>query len=125
MNGIANRVCPKCGGVGVYITTGGTICPMCNGAGIVDVFPSEMQGCNHFGVSSGTTSPVNGFPKSYVYDNKKTLLDEFAMALAGSFPYGAFGTFKEMSRVCYEFAAAMMLERAKRDEMGNIKEVME
>ena len=55
----------------------------------------------------------------------KTLLDEFAMAaMAGSDLAiwkinGAGG----LADNCYNVAAAMMAERARRDEMGNVKEV--
>ena len=55
----------------------------------------------------------------------KTLLDEFAMAaMAGSDLAiwkinGAGG----LADNCYNVAAAMMKERARRDEIGNVKEV--
>ena len=64
----------------------------------------------------------------------KTLLDEFAMAaLTGSLSNPevmldiAEEDLKSLAKaysICsYEYAAAMMKERARRDEMGNVKEV--
>ena len=67
----------------------------------------------------------------------KTLLDEFAMAamaaIVGKRPYMTVSNEREMEtalmiirsdvRGAYEIAAAMMKERARRDEMGNVKEV--
>lgn len=67
----------------------------------------------------------------------KTLLDEFAMAamqaIVGKRPYMTASNEREMEtalmivrsdvRGAYEIAAAMMAERARRDEMGNVKEV--
>lgn len=67
----------------------------------------------------------------------KTLLDEFAMAamaaIVGKRPYIMVCDDEELETVrkiiaadcrgAYEIAAAMMKERARRDEMGNVKEV--
>ena len=101
---------------------------------------NQFQGCNHFNYAWSTTAPVNGFPKSYGYDNKKTLLDEFAMAaMAGTCANSEYEKLRQaldgivseekqtsaLVSVCYDYAAAMMKERARRDEMGNVKEATE
>lgn len=53
----------------------------------------------------------------------KTLLDEFAMAAPDRvFEEGHHGM-ASFASSAYQYAAAMMKERARRDEMGNVKEV--
>ena len=134
----ANKVCPKCSGTGKFITTGSTECPMCKGVGFIDVLPDQMQGRWHnypHDHAWQTTARVNGFPEGYGYDNKKTLLDEFAMAamaaIVGKIPLGTCDEGEEdpdhgmTARGAYSYAAAMMRERARRDEMGNVKEATE
>ena len=73
--------------------------------------------------------------ESYGYDNKKTLLDEFAMAamaaIVGKIPLGTCYEDEEdpdygmTARGAYSYATAMMQERNRRDEMGNVKEATE
>ena len=62
----------------------------------------------------------------------KTLLDEFAVAAMAALisittPTGSNMTpgeiFEELAMQSYSQAAAMMKERSRRDEMGNVKEV--
>ncbi len=139
----ANKVCPKCSGTGKFITTGSTECPMCKGVGFIDVLPDQMQGRWHNYPPDHawqTTARVNGFPEGYGYDNKKTLLDEFAMAaIAGTCANSEYEKLRQaldcmfseekqtsaLVSVCYDYAAAMMRERNRRDEMGNVKEAAE
>lgn len=53
----------------------------------------------------------------------KTLLDEFAMAAPDRvFSEGHHGM-SALARTAYQYARAMMRERNRRDEMGNVKEV--
>ena len=134
----ANKVCPKCSGTGKFITTGSTECPMCKGVGFIDVLPDQMQGRWHNyppDHARQTTASVNGFPKGYGYDNKKTLLDEFAIAAMAAIisksEHSISTTFEAMEKInqtcggAYEYATAMMAERNRRDEMGNVKEATE
>lgn len=153
MNGTtANKVCQKCSGRGRWYEQDGinavpVVCVVCNGTGTSEVFPSDTgitdrkmdmtQGCNHFdysGTSGGTNTPVNGLPKSYGYDNRKTLLDEFAIEYSKIYTNDYVSAMHHgpsiderlhMSEMSYQMAAAMMIKRSKRDEMGNIKEVTE
>ena len=124
-SGAAHSVCPKCSGTGKFITTGSTECPTCKGVGFIDVLPDQMQGRWHNYPPDHawqTTARVNGFPKGYGYDNKKTLLDEFAMAAPDRvFSEGHHGM-AAFASSAYQYAAAMMRERNLRDEMGNVKE---
>ena len=124
----ANKACPKCSGTGRFITTGSTECPMCKGVGFIDVLPDQFQGRWHNYPPDHawqTTASVNGLPKGYGYDNKKTLLDEFAMAApCRVFEEGHHGM-ASFASSAYCYAAAMMRERNLRDEMGNVKEATE
>ncbi len=87
-----------------------------------------------------TCSAVNSFKDFSPRENRgeKTLLDEFAMAalkgLLSSDGYvwidcdiGGDGITGEeaVSKEAFEVAAAMMAERARRDETGNVKETTE
>ena len=89
-----------------------------------------------------TCSAVNSFKDFSPRENRgeKTLLDEFAMAaMSGTCANseneklrqaldGIVSEEKQTSAlvsVCYDCAAAMMRERNRRDEMGNVKEATE
>jgi hypothetical protein len=107
-------------------------CEMCGNQFYVEVEERKMdmtQGCNHYGITTGQSSPVNGFPKSYGYDNKKTLLDEFAMAAMRGLIFDVNPevclSWVPIAQNAYNMAAVMVKEKMKRDEMGNIKEVTE
>lgn len=90
--------CKLCGGLGVTYGNSltGTVCPACGGTGMA---------------RTAVSTPA-----------EKTLLDEFAMAA----PYRVFEEghhgMASFASSAYCYAAAMMAERARRDEMGNIKE---
>jgi oligoendopeptidase F len=76
----------------------------------------------------------SGFEKE-LKSAEKTLLDEFAMAAMAAIisksEHSISTTFEAMEKInqtcggAYEYAAAMMKERARRDEMGNVKEATE
>lgn len=90
---------------------------------------------------------VEGYPKWKPKETAKerpatkTLLDEFAMAaMEGILSNSEYEKLRQITldevvseekqteaiaSVCYDYAAAMMKERARRDEMGNVKEVDE
>lgn len=57
----------------------------------------------------------------------KTLLDEFAMASMAAIILNNRhnGVVSKISALSYKVAAAMMKERNRRDEMGNVKEATE
>lgn len=99
-----------------------------NTNGTNEAHPDKIDACQRF-----LEMPVNPSPV-------KTLLDEFAMAAmaglvvsafkhlseenaVGPVTEGAMSIMKDVGATAYLIAAAMMAERARRDEMGNIKEV--
>ena len=100
--------CKLCGGLGKALR--GMICPACGGTGVT---PADNM-----------STPA-----------EKTLLDEFAMAamaaIIGKIPLGTRDEDEEdpecgmTARGAYSYAAAMMKERNRRDEMGNVKEATE
>jgi len=99
--------CKLCGGLGIVYGNPltGTVYPVCGGTGVTDNMSTPAE---------------------------KTLLDEFAMAAMAAIiskaPYDITPLCEvegKISGICggaYEYAAAMMRERARRDEMGNVKE---
>ena len=100
--------CKLCGGLGKGALRG-MICPACGGTGVT---PADNTG-----------TPA-----------EKTLLDEFAMAAMAAIigkhkpetvPVDEWFTEHRTARGAYSYAAAMMAERARRDEMGNVKEATE
>ena len=100
--------CKLCGGLGKGALRG-MICPACGGTGMA---------------RAAVSTPA-----------EKTLLDEFAMAamaaIIGKIPLGTRDEDEEdpecgmTARGAYSYAAAMMKERNRRDEMGNVKEATE
>ena len=100
--------CQLCRGLGIVYGTPltGTVCPACGGTG---------------------TAPTTASPPA-----EKTLLDEFAIAAMAAIisktemEVAPSYLFKEKIRQtadgAYCYATAMMRERARRDEMGNVKE---
>jgi len=86
----------------------GTVCPVCGGTGVTDNMSTPAE---------------------------KTLLDEFAVAAMAAIisksEHSIPTTFEAMEKInqtcggAYSYATAMMRERARRDEMGNIKEATE
>jgi len=89
--------CKLCGGLGVAhgnpLT--GTVYPVCGGTGVTDNMSTPAE---------------------------KTLLDEFAMAAPDRvFSEGHHGM-AAFASSAYCYATAMMQERNRRDEMGNVKE---
>jgi len=99
--------CRLCGGLGKGALRG-MICPACGGTGTTDNMSTPAE---------------------------KTLLDEFAMAAMAAIisktemEVTPFYSVKEKIRQtadgAYCYAAAMMRERNRRDEMGNVKETTE
>ena len=97
--------CRLCKGSGVVYGSplSGTVCPACGGAGIART--GTGMAC------AAVSTPA-----------EKTLLDEFAMAApCRVFEEGHHGM-ASFASSAYCYAAAMMAERARRDEIGNIKE---
>lgn len=101
--------CKLCKGSGIVYGSllSGTVCPVCGGTGTTD--------------NMGTPA-------------EKTLLDEFAIAALNGAMAGPSQTringrlcenSKDYALFSYDFAAAMMRERNRRDEMGNVKEATE
>jgi len=100
--------CKLCGGLGRGALRG-MICPDCGGTGMAP---------------GAVSTPA-----------EKTLLDEFAMAAMAAIisksEHSISTTFEAMEKInqtcggAYEYAAAMMRERNRRDEMGNVKETTE
>lgn len=82
----------------------------------VDYSRDQFQGCNHYGFS-GTTSPVNGFPRTT--EPRKTWLDECAMKIAQGFMsnLGAYkiDNYDDVSKAAYDLAEAMLAEKIKRE----------
>ena len=76
----------------------------------------------------------SGFEKE-LKPAEKTLLDEFAVAamaaIVSKSEHSISTTFEAMEKInqtcggAYEYATAMMRERARRDETGNVKEATE
>jgi len=99
--------CRLCGGLGKGALRG-MICPACGGTGTTDNMSTPAE---------------------------KTLLDEFAIAAMAAIisksEHSISTTFEAMEKInqtcggAYEYAAAMMRERNRRDEMGNVKETTE
>ena len=136
MEEMAKTVCPQCRGTGIYVTTGSNVCPSCKGTGVIDVSSDMFQGCRHnfppdHVWSTGSGDNVIGNPRTNA--SSKTLLDEFAMAamtgviacpVDSGFVWRDDPTFGEfIASSSFDIAAAMMKERARRDEMGSVKEV--
>jgi len=126
MEGMANAVCLKCNGRGKYLESG------TGGTGIVEV-KCDME---HSFIHS--TSP-NYHSLIDFNEPRKTLLDEFAMsAMEGVLANNKFERLRQetmdgvisedkqtevLVSVCYNYAAAMLAEKLRRDKMGNVKEV--
>jgi len=99
--------CKLCRGLGVTYGNSltGTVYPVCGGTGMTDNMSTPAE---------------------------KTLLDEFAVAameaIISKSEHSISTTFEAMEKInqtcggAYSYAAAMMRERARRDEMGNVKE---
>ncbi len=113
--------CRLCKGSGIVYGSplSGIVCPACGGAGIART--GTGMAC------AAVSTPA-----------EKTLLDEFAMAamaaMIGKAPHGECEYFEEdrlnspynmTAGGAYCYAAAMMRERNRRDEMGNVKEATE
>jgi hypothetical protein len=96
-------MCRLCGGVGVVYgrnTTANRVCPACGGTGTA---------------RAAVSAPA-----------EKTLLDEFAVAAMQGLVSGHYdGGVRGIVAQAYDVAAAMMKERNRRDEMGNVKEAAE
>jgi DnaJ-class molecular chaperone len=102
-----------------------TTCRLCNGTGIISSV--GLTGC---------TCPVCGGTGTTTSEKKrpaeKTLLDEFAMAAMAAIVsktemeitpfYSVKEKIQQTAGGAYSYAAAMMAERNRRDEMGNVKE---
>ena len=89
----------------------------------VDYSRDQFQGCNHYGFS-GTTSPVNGFPRTT--EPRKTWLDECAMmemqAIISKHKARTIISDKDDTEYsesvaigAYEYAEAMLAEKIKRE----------
>ena len=101
--------CNFCRGSGVFYgisQPSGTVCPACGGTGAV---------------GATVSAPA-----------EKTLLDEFAKVYSKVYITEYVNTMHHwpsiderlhMSEMSYDLAAAMMRERNRRDETGNVKEV--
>lgn len=133
MSEFAKTACPRCGGAGHWVQeTAGkpyTVrCEECKGSGMVEVSSVMTQGCVHYGIRTGATNDPY-----WKLQPSKTLLDEFAMAamtgviacpVDSGFVWRDDPTFGEfIASSSFDIAAAMMKERARRDEIGNVKEV--
>ncbi len=100
-------------------------CRLCRGLGIVYGNPLTEIVCPACG-GTGTAPSEKKKPA------EKTLLDEFAVAamaaIVSKSEHSISTTFEAMEKInqtcggAYEYATAMMRERARRDEMGNVKE---
>ena len=102
-------------------------CKLCRGLGIVYVNPLTGIVCPACG-GTGTAPSEKKKPA------EKTLLDEFAMAAMAAIigkhkpetvPLDEWLAEHRTAAGAYSYAAAMMKERARRDEMGNVKEATE
>ena len=102
--------CKLCGGLGIFYgnSTAGTACPVCGGTGMA---------------RATVSTPA-----------EKTLLDEFAIAAMAAIigkhkpetvALDEWATEYRTAIGAYDYATAMMQERNRRDEMGNMKEVTE
>ena len=103
-------------------------CKLCRGLGVVYVNPL-----------TGTVCPACGgtgmAPAAVSTPAEKTLLDEFAIAAMAAIVsktemeitpfYSVKEKIRQTADGAYCYAAAMMRERARRDEMGNVKEATE
>ena len=89
----------------------------------VDYSRDQFQGCNHYGFS-GTTSPVNGFPRTT--EPHKTWLDEmahdYAKIISEEFlkinrctPLNLSNSANIISEHAYKLATAMLAEKIKRE----------
>jgi hypothetical protein len=134
MEGMANAVCPKCNGRGKYfeIGTGGNAeavsCTNCGGTGIVEVKCDMERSFIH------STSP-NYHSLIDFNEPRKTLLDEFAMsAMEGVLANNKFERLRQetmdgvisedkqteaLVSVCYDYAAAMLAEKLRRQAVRN------
>ena len=116
--------CAKCGGKGTVFGEGTASipCPNCGGSG--QVFPEMFQGCRHdyppdhvFVAGGPHYHSLTAYPRS-----EKTLLDEYAIAAMGMFR-PPMGTDVELiASDAFNVAAAMLREKMRRDEVGNVKE---
>ena len=99
--------CKLCRGLGIVYGNPltGTVCPVCGGTGMA---------------RAAVSTPA-----------EKTLLDEFAMAAMAAIigkhkpetvALDEWATEYRTAIGAYDYAAAMMAERNRRDEMGNVKE---
>lgn len=80
----------------------------CSEASRADEAPDKIRACQRFlGIQDGSTS-------------NKTLIDEFAIAAMSALfpPYGT--PCDAVAKDAYNIAAAMMAERARRDENGKV-----
>lgn len=96
------------------------LCPVCRACKKSDLIITNGS------CGSETCGAGNSFKDFVERDHDtKTLLDEFAIAAPDRvFEEGHYGM-ASFASSAYEYATAMMKERARRDEMGNVKEATE